>query len=121
MNKDLTKGKGREGAEDFVRPRVDVFENDEEILLVADVPGVAKDSVDVRYDDGNLTIEAKRTVASTASPLALEYRPANYRCAFGVPDGIDADKIGAKLEGGVLTVHLPKPAKRARRIDVQTA
>lgn len=109
-------------AEAFVRPRVDVYENDAEYLLVADLPGVAKDGATVDFDDGQLTIAGKREAKARTSALALEYRPASYRCAFAVPEGIDAEKIDAQLAGGVLTVRVPKSAaKRARRIAVRSA
>ena len=52
--------------------------------------------------------------------LAEEYRVADYRRAFAMPEGIDSEKIEAELSNGVLTVHLPKSsAKKPRRIDVR--
>jgi HSP20 family protein len=106
------------------RPRVDVFENASEYLVVVDVPGVGKDGVDVRFESGELRIEARRTPSPTATtpgqPLAEEYRVGDYRRAFAMPDGIDGEKIEAALAHGVLQVHLPKSAsKRPRRIDVR--
>lgn len=105
-----------------VRPRVDVFENEHELLVIADVPGAAKDSIDVRFEGGELRFEARRAAGPQGQPLAEEYRVADYRRAFAMPEGIDADKIEADLSNGVLTVHLPKSsAKRPRRIDVRTS
>ena len=109
------------------RPRVDVFENAHEYLVVADVPGVAKDGVDVRFESGELRIEARRAGSQAsqtgqAHVLGEEYRVGDYRRAFAMPDGIDADKIEAELAHGVLRVHLPKSAaKRPRRIDVRAS
>lgn len=110
------------------RPRVDVFENAHEYLVVADVPGVAKDGVDVRFESGELRIEARRAASKTtdatqqANVLGEEYRIGDYRRAFAMPDGIDAEKIEAELAHGVLRVHLPKSAaKRPRRIDVRAS
>ena len=108
------------------RPRVDVFENAHEYLVVADVPGVAKDGLDVRFESGELRIEAHRSKAPTqeaqGSLLAEEYRIGDYRRAFAMPDGIDADKIEAELAHGVLRVHLPKSAaKRPRKIAVRAS
>jgi len=110
----------------FVRPRVDVFENEAEYLVIADVPGVRNDAVDVHFKDGELRIEAHRTRGPTsttgAQPLAEEYRAADYRRAFAMPDGVDADKIEAELAQGVLKVRLPKSAhKRPRRIDIRAS
>jgi HSP20 family protein len=106
-----------------VRPRVDVFENEREFLVVADVPGVAKDAIDVEFQDGELRLEARRWAEpDTRHPLIQEYRVADYRRAFAMPDGVDAEKIEAELTNGVLKVHLPKSeAKRPRRIDIRAS
>jgi HSP20 family molecular chaperone IbpA len=105
----------------FIRPRVDVFENEHELLVVADVPGAAKDAIDIRLEGGELRLEARRAAGPQGQALAEEYRSADYRRAFAMPEGIDAEKIEAVLTNGVLTVHLPKAsAKRPRRIDVRT-
>jgi len=107
-----------------VRPRVDVFENDAEYLVIADVPGVRNDALDVRFEDGELRIEARRAAntADGAQPLAEEYRVADYRRAFAMPEGVDPEKIEAELAQGVLKVHLPKSAhKRPRRIDIRAS
>jgi HSP20 family molecular chaperone IbpA len=130
MSHDMTKqnAEARDGAETerlAVRPRVDVFENDAEYLVVADMPGVAKDAVDVRFEDGELRLEARRTAGAPgpeAHVLAEEYRTADFRRAFAMPEGVDAEKIDAELANGVLKVHLPKSAaRRPRRIDVRAS
>jgi len=109
----------------FIRPRVDVFESDAEYLVIADVPGVRNDALDVRFEDGELRIEARRTgLAPEAGgqPLSEEYRVGDYRRAFAMPEGVDAEKIEAELAHGVLKVHLPKSAhKRPRRIDIRAS
>lgn len=106
-----------------VRPRVDVFESEAEYLVVADVPGATKEAIDVRFEDGELRLEARRAADATRGQvLAEEYRAADYRRAFAMPEGVDADKIEAELTQGVLRVHLPKSAhKRPRRIDVRAS
>jgi HSP20 family molecular chaperone IbpA len=105
-----------------VRPRVDVFENEAEYLVVADVPGVTKDAIDVRFHDGELRLEARRGAGATGQALAQEYRAADYVRAFTMPEGVDAEKIDAELANGVLKVHLPKSAaKRPRRIDIRAS
>lgn len=128
MKTDLTKSNEQAPARAeqervFVRPRVDVFENEAEYLVVADVPGVTKDALDVRFEDGELRLEARRSGApSTGQSLADEYRIADYRRAFAMPEGVDAEKIEAELAHGVLKVHLPKSAsKRPRRIDIRAS
>jgi HSP20 family molecular chaperone IbpA len=95
----------------FVAPRVDVYENADELLIVADVPGATSDSVRVEIDKGELLLEAKR--------VAPAY---DYRRVFSVPSGIDASKIEATLSSGVLHVKLPKSdALKPRRIQVKSA
>lgn len=95
------------------QPRVDVYENADELLLLADVPGASADSVDIRYEDELLTLEAQRTAA--AGPNL------RYRRAFQVPDTVDPERITAELKQGVLHVHLRKSAKaKARTIEVRS-
>lgn len=103
-----------------VRPRVDVYENADEYLVLADLPGVKKEDVDVRFEAGELHVAAERGHVAAGAPLAEEYRAAPFARAFAMPDGIDADKIDATLEKGVLRVRLPKlAAKRPRKIEVR--
>ena len=104
-----------------ITPRVDVYENANELLLVADLPGATKESVSIQLDKGQLTIEATRSDESTTgSLLAAEYRPVDYARVFAVPQGIDGAKIDAQLSGGVLRLRLPKSeALKPRRIEVR--
>jgi HSP20 family protein len=105
-----------------VAPFVDVYENTDELLIVADVPGATQDGVSIHFDKGELSIEAKRSEVPSGSPLLSEHRPCDYFRAFSVPQGIDASKIDAQLRAGVLRVRLPKSdAVKPRRIEVKTA
>jgi len=103
-----------------VQPVVDVYENEDELLLVADVPGAGQDDVSVHLDNGQLTIEARRADEPAGNPLIAESRSYDYFRAFTVPHGIDASKIQAQLVTGVLRLHLPKSdALKPRRIEVK--
>jgi HSP20 family protein len=103
-----------------VAPRVDVYENANELLLVADVPGATKESVSIQLEKGQLTIEATRGPMLEGSPLVEEYRSADYARVFAIPQGIDAANIDAQLSSGVLRLRLPKSdALKPRRIDVR--
>jgi HSP20 family protein len=105
-----------------VTPPVDVYENREEFLLVADMPGITRDDVRIHLDKGQLTVEARRSEPNGGKLLAYEVRGNVYRRAFSVPQGIDADKVSAELQQGVLRVHLPKSAAvKPRQIQVQSA
>lgn len=107
----------------FVAPDVDIYETDDKLVLVADVPGVSKDSVELSLEDGVLEITAHRREASTKEePIYSEFRPASYYRAFSLSDEIDADKIDANLKDGVLTVTLPKLERaKPRKIAVRSA
>ncbi len=104
-----------------VAPTVDVFENENELLVVADLPGVSQDRMSIHFDKGRLTIEGQRTTPKWTARLA-ETEAADFRRTFLVPQGIDSEKIAAELSQGVLTVHLPKHASvKPRRIDVKVS
>jgi HSP20 family molecular chaperone IbpA len=99
-----------------VAPPVDIFEDKDQILILADVPGVTPEGFSIHLDRDQLTIEARRP-RSAAGEDAFDYRR-----TFVVPHGVEADKIGAKLQNGVLHLTLPKPAAlRPRQIEVKAS
>jgi len=101
-----------------VAPPVDIYENEEEILLVADVPGVESDHVDVRLEQGQLDLEAKQVPPreqAESLPAVLFAR------SFRVPETVDPAGVSAELKDGVLRVHLKKSeAAKPRRIEVSS-
>lgn len=104
----------------WVAPRVDIYENDDEVLLLADVPGVETKGLKINLDNNVLTLEGSVEDSATGELLAGEYRAADFRRSFTVPTGIDESKISAKLRDGVLTLHLPKSAAlKPRQIQVR--
>jgi HSP20 family protein len=127
MNDNTNLARHQEGTPERVKqrmtvaPLVDVYENQDELLLLADVPGATKDGINVHLDKGQLTIEARRPDETTGSPVAAEHRPCDYFRVFSVPQGIDASKIDAQLNQGVRRLRLPKAeAVKPRRIEVKT-
>lgn len=97
-------------------PPVDVYENEKEVLVIADLPGVPKESLNVRLDKDQLSIEA------TPSTYLEKGQQWDFRRRFVMPSGIDAEKITAELGNGVLTLHLPKSEKaRPRQIPIKTS
>jgi HSP20 family molecular chaperone IbpA len=121
--KKLTRRDGRAPeavkARPAAAPAVDIYENPDELLLVADVPGVAPDGLTVRLEDDELLIEGRREDAETDAPAGRRARP-DWTRAFLVPQGIDGAKISAEIALGVLTVRLPKrEALKPRRIEVR--
>lgn len=102
-------------------PRVDILETDDEMRLVAELPGVKPEDVDIRFENGELTIHGRRVPSHQGLQRAQwEYEVTNYFRAFRVNERIASDKIHAELKNGILTVHLPKTeSARPRRIAVK--
>jgi len=99
-----------------IAPPVDIFENADELLVVADMPGVPPDALDLQVDHGVLALRARRP-ADESSDHVFEYRR-----SFQLPDTVDTDRIKAELREGVLRVHLGKREElKPRRIEVRSA
>ena len=67
------------GDRDWVAPRVDIYENDDELLLLAALPGVASDGLTVNLDKNELTLQAEAGPSGEGNPLRTEFAPLNYR------------------------------------------
>jgi len=106
-------------------PHVDIVEVENELLLIADVPGATPDHVDINYERGLLTLHVRvepRQSETETEFLFREYGVGDYHRCFEVGEGVDAQKIDAELKDGVLTVHLPKAeAVRPRKIQVKAS
>lgn len=103
-----------------VAPAVDIYESAEELLVMADLPGVTQDRLAVRVEKGELTFEGRRTAAAEREQGA-EGLP-DFRRSFVVPQGIDSEKISADLRAGVLRIHLPKSASlKPRQIPISVS
>ncbi len=106
-------------------PLVDVFENADEVLIVADVPGVRSDGIELRVENDTLLLEAKRVAEKEKEPgpaLAREYEALDFAARFRIPAGIDSAAITAETHDGTLTVRLPKAAAaRPRKIAVRSS
>src|SRR5437879_3863007 len=80
----------------FFTPRVDIFENDTELTLMADVPGVRPEDVDLRYDKGELILHAKvQPHSQQGTPLLNEFEVGDFYRAFAIHESIDSTKISA--------------------------
>ena len=102
-----------------VAPVVDIFENDDEILLHADMPGVVKEDVSVNVDNGKLEISGVRNLTTKGSANWEEFGNVEYHRTFSVPQTIDVAKVNAELKDGVLRLHLPKSeAAKPRMIQI---
>jgi HSP20 family protein len=101
------------------RPAVDVHGNDDELLLVADVPGASIESTRLHVDRGQLVVFAQ-VAAEDGQPISGSDTRAWY-AAFALPLDVDVERTKATLRDGVLSAQLPKPRRpAARRIPVET-
>jgi len=101
---------------------VDLYRDDEQYVLTADLPGIDPGSVDVDVDGQLLTIRAERTAGLHESVKWLsQERPfGSYLRQFSLGDGVDAERISASYDNGVLTVIIPV-AERAKPRKIQIA
>jgi len=111
-------------SEVVLRPPVDIFEDAEGITLQLDMPGVAKDRLDIHADKTNLIIEGSAQIDMPQGMEALyaEVRSTVFRRSFALSGELEAEKIDASLKDGVLIVRVPRRAElRPRKIEVRTS
>ena len=101
-------------------PQIDIVESEHELVLFADLPGVASENLDIDYEDGQLTLVGKVPPRHPGVEFRhAEYAVGDFRRTFTIGESIDAGQISAELKNGVLIVHLPKVQKlRPRKIQV---
>lgn len=104
------------------RPTVDIVEDVHELRILADMPGVSSESIDIDFEDGALTIHGRVPNRRGESMKFLweEYGVGDFHRVFQIGETVDAARISADYADGVLTVHLPKvEAVKPRKISVQ--
>jgi len=101
-------------------PSVDIYETEDALTLLADLPGVRKETLDIDLDDRRLTITGLvDEVESQFRPVYTEYGVGGFTRSFELGDTIDRKQISASLKNGVLTLVLPKADRlKPRKIDV---
>jgi HSP20 family molecular chaperone IbpA len=103
-------------------PLIDIFEEPDGLVLLADVPGAVEESVAIELEDNLLTLRAsaRRPAPESASVLLEEFPFGCYQRTFILSDEVDRSRISAELKHGVLRISLPK-AERAkpRRIEIK--
>src|SRR5258708_5186166 len=104
----------------YISPEVNIFETCDAYVLQAEMPGVNKDGLEVTLEGAELTVTGRRDADEIGGDLVYrESRPLDYRRVFEIDSSIDADKIEAKMEQGVLTLQLPKQERvKPRKITV---
>ena len=111
---------GRQATEQFVAPVATVLENGDGYTLQVEMPGVNKEGLEMWVENNELTIVGRRSLPTVQGNLIhRESRRENFRRAFELDPSIDAGKISAKIEQGVVTLTLPKAEQvKPRKITV---
>ena len=115
-----TRESDRRQAEQFVTPAASVTDIGDGYMLEIEMPGVQKDGLEISVENSELTIVGRRSLPAVEGTLIhRESRPENFRRAFEIDPSIDANKIGAKIDQGLVTLTLPKAEHvKPRRITV---
>jgi len=108
--------------QNVVTPLVDIVEQNDEFILIANLPGLQRDYLQVKVEESNLVIFGKigYDTASTRKYILQENEIGNYYRLFKISDTIDKNKISAKYDNGQLIVSLPKTENaKPRTIEIQ--
>ena len=121
---EIVEGAERTRASRVYIPQVDIFSAGDDIVILADMPGVAEEGIDITLEKDVLTINGY--VSNVEDPQGYElahgeYGIGDYQRSFTLPDEVDRDNIEASLSHGVLRLTLPKaPEAQTRKITVKT-
>ena len=115
-----TRESDRSQAEQFITPPASVTEIADGYTLEIEMPGVKKDGLEILVQDNELTIIGRRSLPAVEGMLIhRESRPENFRRVFEIDPSIDANKISAKIDQGLVTLTLPKAEHvKPRKITV---
>jgi len=101
-----------------VAPPVDVYENKDEILVLADLPGVTKEALSIKLEDSELSIQGTQS----DPPNASLWQAVDFYRTFSVPNTVDANGVSAELKNGVVSIRLKKREEaKPRQIDIKVA
>ena len=95
-------------------PAVDIREEDKRYLLIADIPGVKRDDVEITLEDGVLTVKGERTSETGETREGFHRKErvhGTFMRQFTLPDTVNADNISAAVNDGVLEIEIPKQDK----------
>ena len=108
--------------EPWVAPLVDIYETQDDYFLTANMPGVSKEDIKIKLEDGHLVIMGRVNFdeALNRKYVLKELESGNFYRRFKISEGIDESKIDAKLENGVLSVVLPKHERlKPKNIEIK--
>ena len=120
VRENRTANGDRSASEQFIAPAATVLENTDGYTLEVEMPGVTKENLEMWVENNELTIVGRRSIPAVEGMLLhCESRPENFRRSFELDPSIDAGKISAKIEQGVVTLTLPKAEQvKPRKIAV---
>jgi HSP20 family molecular chaperone IbpA len=105
--------------ERYVTPPVDIYETKEGLVVLADLPGVSREALDIRVDNNVLTMRGHARHTVTGDSTYREYELVNFFRQFELNEKVDQQRISADLKCGVLTLHLPKAEEaKPRQIEI---
>jgi HSP20 family protein len=108
--------------ERYIRPAVNIIEDEEGLVLTADIPGASKEALAVNVEKGILTISAPAQNTMTGTSAYREFELANYYRQFSIPESLDHEKAKAEYVNGILTLRVPKAeVAKPKRIAVQVS
>ena len=105
----------------YTVPFVNIYENEDNFYLTADIPGVNKENLEIKLEESHLTIVGKVDMKEVSNRryVLKEKQVGNYLRRFKISDSIEVEKIDAKLENGQLLIVLPKKESvKPRNIDI---
>jgi len=106
----------------YIAPPVDIYETPAALVVLADLPGVSKEDLDVRVDKNLLTIHGTVSHGVHGDLAYREYELINYFRQFELTNNVDQSRISAELRHGVLTLSLPKAEEaKPKRIEVRVS
>jgi HSP20 family protein len=115
-----TRESDRSQAEQFITPPASVTEIADGYMLEIEMPGVKKDGLEISVENNELTVIGRRSLPAVEGTLIhRESRPENFRRVFEIDPSIDAERISAKIDQGLVTLNLPQAEHvKPRKITV---
>lgn len=109
-------------SERYITPAVDIIETADGLTLIADIPGAAKDTMDVTVEQGIMTISAPASRSMPGQIIYSEFELAHYYRQFSIPETLDHAKAKAEFNNGLLTLKIPVAEKaKPRKIEIKVA
>ncbi|MBK7106200.1 MAG: Hsp20/alpha crystallin family protein [Ignavibacteriae bacterium] len=108
--------------ESWVAPLIDIYETNDDYFIVANMPGVNKEDVKIKVEDGDLVIMGRTNFSDVLNKkyLLKEIDPSNYYRKFKLSDSVNEEKIVASIDNGRLTINLPKVERvKPRTIEIK--